>query len=153
MTILSKDIHTNLEEETFNLGKSMGRAITPGIVVGFKGELGTGKTIFIKGILAGLDYEPKNVASASFVLAQEYKAKIPVVHIDLYRLGDKTEIFDIDLNEYSSSNNIVLIEWAEKIEDILDLDIYIKINFLNKINQRSIEINTDNKKLLKRLHF
>jgi tRNA threonylcarbamoyladenosine biosynthesis protein TsaE len=153
MTILNKDIYTDSEEDTFNLGKITARSLSSGLVVGFKGELGSGKTVFIKGILAGLGYEPKDASSASFVLAQEYKAKIPVVHIDLYRLVDRPEIFDLDIDQYSLAGYIVLIEWAEKIENILDLDIIVKIDLLDKENRRLVNIGTDNLDLLRSLNI
>ncbi|MDP8253767.1 MAG: tRNA (adenosine(37)-N6)-threonylcarbamoyltransferase complex ATPase subunit type 1 TsaE [Candidatus Kaelpia aquatica] len=151
MTISSKKIYTNSERETFSLGKSMARSISPGVVVGFEGELGSGKTVLIKGILAGLGYDPKNVASASFVLVQEYKAKFPIIHMDLYRLTNKDEIFEIDWDGYFSKDNIVLIEWAEKVKDVLTLDVLVKIALLAEDKQRFIEIDTDNVKFLKEI--
>ncbi len=148
MTILSKKIYTNSEQETFSLGRSIGKVITPGVVIGFEGELGAGKTVFIKGILAGLGYEPRNVASASFVLVQEYKARFHVVHIDLYRLGDNIVIEELGWDDYCSKENIVLIEWVEKVKDILTVDVLVKINLLTENEKRLIEINAEDVKFL-----
>ncbi|MDP8216378.1 MAG: tRNA (adenosine(37)-N6)-threonylcarbamoyltransferase complex ATPase subunit type 1 TsaE [Candidatus Kaelpia imicola] len=153
MTISSKKIYTNSEQETFNLGKNMANSISPGVVVGFEGELGAGKTVLVKGILAGLGYEPKNVVSASFVLAQEYKARFPVVHMDLYRLTNKAEIFEIDWDDYISRENVVLVEWAEKTKGVLILDVSVKIVLLSEDRQRLVEVDTDNVKFLKEITF
>ena len=139
MTILSREIYTNSEEETFSLGKSMGKKIPSKLIVGFKGDLGSGKTIFIKGILAGLGYDPKRVTSTSFVLAQEYKAKIPVVHVDLYRFSEQLKAEDIDWDYYITKDSLVLIEWAEKLKDFLNFDITIDIKFISE-NTRKIYI-------------
>ena len=79
-----------------------------------------------------MGYEPENVASASFVLAQEYKARYPIIHIDLYRLDDKDEILSLDWDFYLSDENILLIEWADKAGDFIRCDLTVNIDIISE---------------------
>jgi tRNA threonylcarbamoyladenosine biosynthesis protein TsaE len=89
------------------------------------GELGAGKTIFAKGIAAGLGLDDVHqVCSPSFTLVNIYQAKYPVYHIDLYRLGNDAEIADLGWEEYLDSG-VVIVEWAEKLHMEIDA---IRIN-------------------------
>lgn len=101
------------------------------------GELGSGKTTLIKGILSGLNFEERNVSSASFLLVQEYRAKFLVYHLDLYRLDEPAQIYDIYLSNYIDPQAILLIEWAEKVESLIPFTIRIEIKFISE-NVREI---------------
>jgi len=147
---LIKKIISNSESETFELGNELSKLLSPGDVVGFTGELGAGKTVLIKGILDGLGYDPRNVVSASFVIAQEYKAKFPVVHIDLYRFEDNEEIYYLDWDSYISSDKLVLVEWAEKIEGFLDFSLKVNIKVISQ-DKREVIFETEIIKLQKLL--
>ncbi|MDP8234254.1 MAG: tRNA (adenosine(37)-N6)-threonylcarbamoyltransferase complex ATPase subunit type 1 TsaE [Candidatus Saelkia tenebricola] len=136
-----REIISHSEEETFEIGNNLSKILSPGDVVGFKGGLGAGKTILIKGILEGLGYDSRNVVSASFVIAQEYKVKYPVVHIDLYRFENNEEIHYIDWDSYVSLDKLVLIEWSEKVKDFLNFSLKIDINFISQ-NEREIKFDT-----------
>lgn len=118
---------THSEEETRNLGIKLGKRLKKGDCVAFYGELGAGKTVFIKGIVKGLEcLEP--VRSPSFIIVAEYKCKIPIFHIDLYRI--ESNVSSLDLKEYFYGDGICLVEWAERIKDHIPdnrIDIHIKI--------------------------
>ncbi len=120
---------TNSPEESVEMGISFSSFIQVGDVFALKGDLASGKTTFVKGILRGLGFK-QEVTSPTFTLVNEYNTKTPVIHIDCYRESNLTRWHNLGLNEYLFSNNIVFIEWAEIIEEILPEDI-INIHFTN----------------------
>ena len=105
-------------QETFRLGEKLARFLQSGDVVGLSGELGTGKTVMMKGICSGLKVK-EIVTSPSFTLIQEYSGRIPVFHFDFYRLESIYEIEELDLDYYFQAEGICLIEWAEKGKPLL----------------------------------
>lgn len=118
------EILTKSAEETIELGKSIGTKLKPGAIVAFYGELGSGKTTMIKGICLGLGVEEQAIVkSPSFVMVNEYQGKWPIYHIDLYRIKNLQEISSIGFDEYLYAKGICLIEWAEKIENELPINI------------------------------
>jgi len=139
---------TQSAKQTFNLGKKMASQLKGGEVLALTGELGAGKTVFIKGVAAGLGIK-KSVTSPTFVLmkvyplqAKSYQLKTRrLVHIDCYRIKNPQELIDIGAGEYfGQKETIAVIEWAEKIKKILPSQkIEIKIR-LRRQNQREITI-------------
>ena len=124
-------------EETIKLGEQFADFIEKGDVFGFEGELASGKTTFIKGILKGLDYK-KSVTSPTFTLVNEYDAKYPVIHIDCYREEDLERWLKLGINDYLSDDNIVFIEWADKMNSLLPENTFY-VNFSHKSsNSREI---------------
>jgi len=110
-----KTYTTYSEQETFALAKKLAKNFKGDEVVFLIGELGAGKTVFAKGIAAGLGLEDiHQVCSPSFTLLNIYLAKIPIYHLDLYRLSGEAEIRDLGFEDYIGEG-VVLIEWAEKI--------------------------------------
>jgi tRNA threonylcarbamoyladenosine biosynthesis protein TsaE len=105
-------------DQTRQWGRELAQRLSPGDVIALIGELGAGKTVLAQGILAGLGVE-EIVQSPSFIMAREYNCRIPAVHIDLYRLRGSDEFLASGFDEYMDNRRIVIIEWAEKIEDIL----------------------------------
>lgn len=102
------------EDETTELGASLGAALQPGDVVLLYGQLGAGKTAFVRGLARGIGAPPDEVSSPTFTLVQEYAgARATLYHVDLYRL-DPTEVQDLGLEELVSGDGIVAIEWAER---------------------------------------
>ena len=125
------------EEDTADLGKRMGNFIFPGICILFYGELGAGKTVFIRGICETLGIEKKVVRSPSFTLVNEYKGVFPVAHVDLYRLeGDKNAVNSLSLGEYTDKGFVLLVEWAENGNFDMDETLIIKIDTGNDDNIR-----------------
>ncbi|MCX7732609.1 MAG: tRNA (adenosine(37)-N6)-threonylcarbamoyltransferase complex ATPase subunit type 1 TsaE [candidate division WOR-3 bacterium] len=109
---------TRTAESTILLGERLAQLLKPGAVVALYGELGSGKTTLIKGVARGLGVrEP--VRSPSFVIITEYAGRVPVYHIDLYRLNNAEEASAVGLESYLSSDGVCLIEWAERAESLL----------------------------------
>jgi tRNA threonylcarbamoyladenosine biosynthesis protein TsaE len=124
----SKTVHTTTsEKQTFDLAKKLAGSFRGKEIVLLTGELGAGKTVFAKGIAAGLGLEDVNqVCSPSFTLVNIYQAKYPVFHIDLYRLVKDTEIEDLGWEDYLDSG-VIIVEWAEKLK--MDLEA-IRVNIV-----------------------
>ena len=106
--------------ETLEFGFEFGKTLEKGSVVALTGELGTGKTVFTKGIAKALGIEDyAHVNSASFVILQEYKGKEPLYHFDLYRIEKHEDLETIGCEEYFYSKGISVVEWAERAAEIL----------------------------------
>jgi tRNA threonylcarbamoyladenosine biosynthesis protein TsaE len=101
------------EDATAELGASLGRSIQAGSVVLLEGELGAGKTAFVRGLAAGLGVEGDQVSSPTFTLVQEYRGRLPLLHADLYRIT-VAESDELGLDELGLQG-VVAIEWAEKL--------------------------------------
>lgn len=112
-------IETRTPEETFELGKKIGRNAIPGQIYTLVGDLGVGKTVFTQGVAAGLDItEP--ISSPTFTIIQEYESgRLPFYHFDVYRIGDIEEMEEIGYDDYFFGQGICLIEWANLIEELL----------------------------------
>jgi tRNA threonylcarbamoyladenosine biosynthesis protein TsaE len=109
-----RTVVTHSEEETFALAAQLGRTLTAGAFVLLHGDLGAGKTVFVRGLAAGLRADPEDVTSPTFVLVQHYNGPIPLVHADLYRLNSDTAVDDLGLEELGSGA-VVAVEWAERM--------------------------------------
>ena len=103
--------------ETFSIGKQVGEKLNGGEILLLDGPLGAGKTIFVKGIAAALDINPEEVTSPSFTLVNPYSGRLPLFHIDLYRLEQgSAAAHAVDLEELLSDEGAVLvIEWANRL--------------------------------------
>ena len=124
-------------EDTFQLGVDLSEKIKCGDVIGLIGELASGKTSFVKGILKGLDYG-YDVTSPTFTLINEYNAKIKVVHIDFYREKNIERWHNIGIHEILNNDAIIIIEWADLLLDLLPKNM-VKIYFNHLTNnQRKI---------------
>ncbi|MFO7650870.1 MAG: tRNA (adenosine(37)-N6)-threonylcarbamoyltransferase complex ATPase subunit type 1 TsaE [bacterium] len=109
---------TGSAAETIELGRALAERLGPGDVVAFFGELGSGKTTMIKGIAAGLGVT-ETVRSPSFVIVTEYRGRVPVFHVDLYRLEGSSAPEGIGLEDYLGGDGVCLIEWAERAEGFI----------------------------------
>ena len=117
-------------EETFGCGKRLGQKLETCSIIALIGELGCGKTLFTRGICEGAGVLEKYVNSPTFAFVNEYSGKLPVFHMDLYRLNTTDELFELGILDYlrKVETGIMIVEWAEKIIDILPED-YLKIEF------------------------
>mgnify|MGYP001397151779 CR=1 FL=1 len=104
--------------ETQELGIQFSKFIKNGDVITLNGDLGSGKTTFVKGVLIGLGYQDE-VTSPTYTLINEYKTKYNIIHLDCYREKDINRWLNIGLIDYFNNQNILFIEWAENIKNIL----------------------------------
>ena len=129
MTILKLISHS--PEQTQNLGKELGKFARKGDIFLLSGDLGTGKTCLTQGIAWGLGVK-EYAFSPSFVLIREYHGRLPLYHVDFYRLNSIEEIVDLALEEYLYGNGICVIEWAEKGMTVLPSDnMYIALEYVS----------------------
>ena len=110
------------ENDTQRLGLALGRAASPETVVALCGEMGSGKTRFVRAVVEGLEGSPTDVSSPTFVLLQQYSARLPVHHADAYRLTSETDFLDLGPEEWLTGPGVVLIEWADRISNCLPED-------------------------------
>ena len=111
---------TNTPEETEALGARLARALEPGAVVAFTGDLGAGKTAFVRGLARGLGIRDR-VTSPTFTVVNEYEGgRLPLFHFDLYRLGCADELFDIGWEDYLARGGVCAVEWSERMEELLE---------------------------------
>jgi tRNA threonylcarbamoyladenosine biosynthesis protein TsaE len=111
----SRTVETHGEGETARVGHSVATNLRPGDVVLLYGELGAGKTAFVRGLAEGLGVAGGEVSSPTFTIVQEYRGgRVPLFHVDLYRLNDLREIEDLGLEEIAAEG-VLAIEWAEKL--------------------------------------
>lgn len=145
LTVISEN-----PEETFFIGKTIGENLTVNDIVALVGDLGTGKTSLTQGIARGIGVPEENrITSPSFTLINEYQGRLNLYHFDLYRLTGTRDIEDMGYEEYLFGEGVSVIEWADKIKDILpEQTMFISFKYLDE-NKREIVISGDNKKVTK----
>jgi tRNA threonylcarbamoyladenosine biosynthesis protein TsaE len=127
-------------DETMEIGRTIGRCLSEGDVIGLTGDLGSGKSVIARGILRALGVEG-DIPSPSFIIAARYEAKIPVNHIDLYRLASVDEAAGLGLEDLLYSEEISVIEWAEKMVEIMpEARIDIRIDLRGQKDERLVTI-------------
>ena len=117
---------TNSYEETERVAAELAKSLKGGEVIAMYGDLGAGKTAFVRGLARALGIEG-HITSPTFTIMNAYNGRLPLYHFDVYRIADPDEMYEIGCDEYIGSDGVCVIEWAELIEDILP-DEYIKIN-------------------------
>ena len=111
---------SNSVEETIKIGSRLAKRLKAGDVVALVGELGSGKTVFTKGIAQGLGVKnARYVNSPTFVIIKEYRGKVPLYHFDLYRLDSPSSLDSLGWDEYFYGGGIAVIEWADKARRLL----------------------------------
>ena len=133
---------TQSAEKTQELGYKIGKLLESGNVVALIGGLGTGKTCLTQGIAGGLGVtKDQYVNSPAYNIINEYKGEVPLYHIDVYRISNLSEAEELGLEEYFYGHGVTIIEWADKIMDLLP-DNYLKIElyWLENENIREIRI-------------
>lgn len=122
-------------EETLDLGERIGRILSDGIVIRLIGDLGSGKTLLVKGIARGLDVPSQYlITSPTFTLVNEYEGRQPLYHADLYRLSTAVDFEDIGLLDILCEDAVVVIEWAEKLTE--DIENTLTIHFATIDDQK-----------------
>ena len=121
---------SNSPANTVKFGNRLGRKLPVGSILALIGELGCGKTLLTRGICGGLEVPEKYVNSPTFAFVNEYPGRLPVIHIDLYRLDTITEEFEIGMLDYLARANsgVTIVEWAEKMLPLFP-DEYLQVRF------------------------
>jgi len=134
-------------DDTVQLGEMLGKLLEPGDVIAFIGDLGAGKTTMIKGIALGLGVKDKHkVKSPTFSLMHHYKGRIPVYHIDAYRLESAQELINIGSDELFFGDGVSLVEWADNVIESLPEEYLQIVITLTTENGRNIEISCKGKR-------
>ena len=111
---------TNSPEETEALGEMLAGRLEPGTVIAFTGDLGAGKTAFVRGLARGLGIGER-VTSPTFTIVNEYEGgRLPLFHFDMYRLDSADELFDIGWEDYLARGGVCAVEWSEKVSEALE---------------------------------
>ena len=133
---------TQAAEETFELAYAIGESLTESAVFLLQGDLGAGKTVFAKGIAAGLDIDPAEVNSPTFTLVNAHTGRMKFYHLDLYRLGGSTdEIYELGLAEMlDEPDAVIVIEWPERLGSFTVSDAYYVAIADEGGDERRIEI-------------
>ena len=132
-------IVTASERATEELGLRLGHRIEAGLCVALVGSLGTGKSVLVRGICRGLGVD-EDVLSPTFVLFEEYRGRIPVVHLDLYRLEHEREIEELGVFDRLGDGSVVLIEWGDRSPRFLDVSDVIASFEMTGETQRRIVV-------------
>ena len=133
-------VETHSPEETWTLAAELADEFTAGTVIALHGDLGAGKTCFIQGYAAALGID-EPVTSPTYTLIGEYQGRLPLHHIDLYRLSGPEEALGLGLEEYFDVNGITAIEWAERAEGLLPPDLmHIQITADEQTGRRTFRI-------------
>lgn len=128
-------------EDTLNLGKKIGDVLKPGDILLLEGDLGAGKTTFTQGLAEGLGVD-EFVNSPTFVIINEYfSGHLPLYHMDLYRLEDEAQLYDLGVEEYFFGNGVSVVEWPEIVLSLLP-EAYTRLTFLREGQGREVKITT-----------
>ena len=132
------------EKQTAELGMKLGRCLKPGDVVALFGEMGAGKTAFVRGIAAGMGVK-EDVSSPTFSLVNEYRASIPLCHFDMFRIRSWDDLESTGFFDYLDADAVLAIEWSENIAGALPADcIRVEIKKGTALNEREITISGEN---------
>ena len=143
MTLISHD-----PRETYAIGKMLGERLAAGDVLALSGELGAGKTCLTQGIAAGLGIsEEYLITSPTFTIINEYPGRLTLYHLDMYRLADAGELWDIGFEDCFNNRGVVVIEWAEKfLDDLPAGTLFILLTYLDA-NKRQIVLSRGREKI------
>lgn len=120
---------TGSPEGTRTLGRAFGRLLCGGEILGLSGDLGSGKTCFVHGLAEGLEVGGNSwVRSPTFTLINEYEGRLPMVHVDLFRVAPGPEMEDLHLEEYFASGDVCVVEWFEHL-NVAGLTEFVGVTF------------------------
>ena len=138
---IPRTVYSLSEQETIDFGRSLARLLEGGELILLEGDLGLGKTVFARGVAAGLEIPPEDVSSPSYSLINEYRGgRLPLYHVDLYRLDDPAEIATLGLDDLLASGAVVITEWGDRLPPYMRRDaIVVKIHDIGE-DSRQIEL-------------
>jgi tRNA threonylcarbamoyladenosine biosynthesis protein TsaE len=144
VTRILRQYRTTTEAETEAVAAELLLRAEPGEVFGLTGELGAGKTVFVRGAVRALGGDSDQVHSPTFTIMNVYAARIPVHHFDLYRIEDEADLESIGFLEFAGTNAISLIEWADRIPYVLkELDFMVHISLEEDRETRLITVSVE----------
>lgn len=136
-SLLGKKYYSESEKETEKIGEEFAKSLQGGTVIAMYGDLGAGKTAFVRGMAKGLGITAR-VSSPTFTIVNEYPGNPALIHFDMYRLSSSDELFDIGWEDYLARGAICVVEWSENVSDAFFGD---EINItINKTGDSSREI-------------
>ena len=129
---------TNSPEETEKVGAALGKILSPGTVLAYRGDLGAGKTAFTRGLARGLGYaEP--VTSPTYTIVNEYLGgRLPLFHFDMYRLRSSDDLWDIGWDDYLERGGVCAVEWSENVDDAMEGAICVTIHKTGENSRRIV---------------
>ena len=137
-TMVTMVIESRSPRETKSWGRRLASILEGGELLGLIGDLGAGKTVFIKGLASGLSLREEDILSPTFTMIQEHHGRFPLYHIDLYRLEEAT-LDDLGLREYLFSEGIAAVEWFERLRGSTEMEyLSVRISYAGA-NLRRIE--------------
>ena len=137
-TVVTMVIESRSPHETKSWGRRLASLLEGGELLGLIGDLGSGKTVFIKGLASGLSLREEDILSPTFTMIQEHHGRFPLYHIDLYRLEEAT-LDDLGLREYLFSQGVAAVEWFERLRGGADMEfLSVRISYAGA-NLRRIE--------------
>lgn len=119
------NILSHSEEETCGLAEKLVPTLRPNDMLVLSGELGSGKTVFVRGLAAGLGLDSSKITSPSFAIVHEYPGSRPLFHFDLYRVAHSDELYEVGWEEYLNRDGLVVVEWGEKAAELLPDNYYL----------------------------
>src|SRR5271154_2438916 len=135
-TVVTMVIESRSAHETKSWGRRLASLLEGGELLGFTGELGAGKTCFIKGLARGLNLREEDILSPTFTMIQEHHGRLPLYHIDLYRL-EEVGLDDMGLREYLFSPGIAAVEWFERLREGTELEVLsVRIEYADTNTRR-----------------
>lgn len=134
------EIELNGLKSTEEFGEKLGRALKGGDLLCLTGGLGAGKTTLTKSIGVGLDVEDY-ITSPTFALINEYEGRVDLYHFDVYRLENEEDLFDLGYEDYFYSDGVTIVEWGNKVEELLPLDrINVHIKKGQELEERIVSL-------------
>jgi len=135
---IAGEFNTKCADDTFALGRQIGEQLDRRAVLLLKGDLGAGKTVFAKGVAAGLGIDAAEVTSPSFTLINIHDGRLRMYHIDLYRLESSSRI-DLGLEEIlEDEKGVVVIEWAERLASMPESAVEVEISYVSDSERRIV---------------
>ena len=129
---------TNSPEETERVGAALGKILTAGTVLAYRGDLGAGKTAFTRGLARGLGYD-EPVTSPTYTIVNEYLGgRLPLFHFDMYRLASSDDLWDIGWEDYLERGGICAVEWSENVDDAMENAIWVTIHKTGETSRRIV---------------
>ena len=127
---------THNPAETEAVGAALARALHPGAVIAYRGDLGAGKTAFTRGLAQGLGCS-EQVTSPTYTIVNEYlSGKMPLFHFDMYRLGSADDLWDIGWDDYLDRMGVCAVEWSENVDEAMENAIFVTIEKLGDEDRR-----------------